>query len=425
MSVFIDEAIVEFVSGDGGSGAVSFRREKHVPRGGPDGADGGRGGDVILVADRACRTLYDFKLKARYEAESGRHASGNKKGRDGRSITVRVPVGTVVTDLDLGETLADLTSHGMKFVVCRGGAGGRGNRHYVSSVRQVPTFAQKGAPGERVRCRLELKLLADVGLVGLPNAGKSTLLARCSASRPKVADYPFTTLVPNLGVVRVGDQSFVLADLPGLIEGASEGHGLGHQFLRHVERTKVIVHVVDGFPVDESDPVRNFVTIEDELRRYDEGVWSRPRIVAINKVDLAPLGAVGPLRARFEAFGHPVFVISGATGEGVEALLYEIVHQLERAEAEAAEFEPAAVVTMPRPEDDHWEVVALEDGFEVRGRRVRRMVAMTDLDNRDAVRYLHRRLTRLGVIDKLREAGAKEGDTVYIGDVAFSFTEEA
>lgn len=422
--MFLDEAEVTFVSGDGGSGAVSFHREKHVPRGGPNGADGGRGGDVVLVAERGVRTLYELKLKQRIEAENGVHAQGNKRGRNGRSMTVKVPVGTVVVDLDLGETLADMDAHGKEFVVCRGGKGGFGNLHYVSSVRQVPNFAQKGAPGEAVRAKLELKLLADVGLVGLPNAGKSTLLGQISAARPKIGDYPFTTIVPNLGVVRVGDTSFVCADMPGLIEGASEGHGLGHQFLRHVERTKVLVHLVDVFPIDGSDPLESYATIEHELREYNEALWARPRLVALNKVDLAPTGSLGELRERFEtATRHPLFVISAATGEGVEPLKYAMLAALQ--EAEAAE--PATPVlqlpTVSKPDED-WDVVAKDDGFELVGRRLRRLFAMTDLGNRDALRYLHRRLVRIGVIDRLKEMGVEEGDTVRVGDLEFAFTED-
>lgn len=420
--MFIDEATVEFVSGDGGSGAVSFHREKHVPRGGPNGADGGKGGDITLVADRGKRTLYDLQLKGTFRAESGAHALGNKRGRDGKSIEIKVPVGTVITDASLEEKLVDLNAHGMKYVIGRGGKGGFGNLRYVSSVRQVPNFAQKGAPGEKVIARLELKLLADVGLVGLPNAGKSTLLSRISAAKPKIADYPFTTIEPNLGVVQVDGDTFVAADMPGLIEGASEGVGLGHQFLRHVQRTKVLIHVVDAFPIDGSDPIQNLRLIDEELERYGQDVSDKPRLVALNKIDLAPLGMFSDLRARFEKVLLPLFPISGVTGEGIQALLYE-VHRLLK---ESEESEPIAPILLQpqRKADDDWDVVLIQDAFEITGRRIRRMVAMTDLKNKDAVRYLHRRLQRIGVIDKLRELGAEEEATVYIGDYAFSFTDE-
>lgn len=421
--MFLDEALVEFSSGTGGSGAVTFHREKHVPRGGPNGADGGRGGDVILIADRNRRTLYDFQLKAKFEAENGQHAVGNKKGKNGKDVTVKVPVGTVVTDLVLQEVLADLNVEGMKYVVARGGRGGFGNLHYVSSVRQVPNFAQKGAPGETVRCKLELKLLADVGLVGLPNAGKSTLLSRISAAKPKVADYPFTTIEPNLGVVKLDDETFVVADMPGLIEGASEGRGLGHQFLKHVERTKVLIHVVDAFPIDGSDPFANYETIEREIQDYSPELGLRPTVIALNKVDLIPTGEFHAVRERFDATGRQVFAISAATGQGLEPLLYETLRLVR--EAEAAE--PAVPVIAPTIRDEfdqHWDVVPIEGGYEIVGRRILRMVAMTDLDNRDALRYLHRRLQRLGVIERLRDLGAEEGDTVVVGDLEFAFTDQ-
>lgn len=421
--MFIDEALVEFVSGDGGSGAVSFHREKHVPRGGPNGADGGRGGDVILVADRGARTLFDLRLREKISAENGSHAVGNKRGRNGKSVIVKVPVGTVVTDVVLGEVLADLNLHGMKVVICKGGRGGYGNLHYVSSVRQVPNFAQKGAPGDSIHAKLELKLLADVGLIGLPNAGKSTLLSAVSAAKPKIADYPFTTIVPNLGVVRVDEESFVLADMPGLIEGASEGHGLGHQFLRHIERTKLLIHVVDALPIDESLPTQNYEMVEREIAAYNADVAARPRIVALNKVDLLDDAGAHALKASFERYGHPVFLTSAAASRGLQPLMYEALRVLRSAE-EASPL-PVLLPALEHKVDDSWEVKKSDEGYEVCGRRIRRMVAMTDLENRDAVRYLHRRLERMGVIDRLREMGAEEGDTVYMADFAFSFTEKS
>jgi GTPase len=420
--VFLDEAVVEFASGKGGSGAVSFHREKHVPRGGPNGADGGRGGEVVLIADRHKRTLYDLRLQGRFEAEDGSHGVGNKRGKNGRSIEVKVPVGTIVTDDELGDVLVDMNHHGMRYVICRGGKGGFGNQHYTTSVRQAPNFAQKGAPGERVRARLELKLLADVGLVGLPNAGKSTLISRISAAKPKIADYPFTTIVPNLGVVKFGDTTFVVADMPGLIEGASEGVGLGHQFLRHVERNRLLVHVVDAFPIDESDPVENYHLIERELKKYSEEIWARPRLIALNKIDIVPAGEFGALRARFEELGKPLFPISGVTGEGLEPLLYEIVQALEQAIEEP---EPMTIQPLAPSVDDEWDVERTEDGFLVTGKRIERLIAMTDLNNKEALRYLHRRLERIGVINRLREEGAEEGDTVVVGDLEFSFTDMA
>ncbi len=420
--MFLDEADVTFVSGRGGSGAVSFHREKHVPRGGPNGSDGGKGGNILLIADRGKRTLYDFKLQDKFKAQDGVHGVGNKRGKDGKPIEIKVPVGTIIRDLDLDEVLIDLNAHGMKFVIAKGGRGGYGNQHYTSSVRQAPNFAQKGAPEETVHARLELKLLADIGLVGLPNAGKSTLIANISAARPKIADYPFTTIVPNLGVVRFHDDSFVVADMPGLIEGASEGIGLGHQFLKHVERNRLLVHVVEISPIDGSDPIENFHLVERELKKYSEDIWNRPRIIALSKVDVVPSEDYGAIREKFEQLGLPLFPISAVTGQGLEPLLFQMHKTLQEA-LQVPEI-PVLMPAMSKEHDLEWDAIRVEDGFEVVGRRVQRLVAMTDLENSDAVRYLHRRLQRLGVIDKLREIGAEEGDTVYVGTAVFGFVDE-
>jgi GTPase len=419
--MFLDEAIVEFTSGKGGSGAVSFHREKFVPLGGPNGADGGKGGDIILVADRHIRTLYDFKIHPKYQAEDGVHGVTNKRGKDGRGIEVKVPVGTVVTDQETDDFLIDLNVNGMKFVLCRGGKGGKGNQHYANSVRQAPNFAQKGAPSERILARLELKLLADVGLVGLPNAGKSTLISRISAARPKIADYPFTTIVPNLGVVSFRDTSFVVADMPGLIEGASEGIGLGHQFLKHVERNRVLVHVVDAFPIDGSDPIENYHLIERELQLYSEDIYARPRFIALNKTDLIPAGDFGELRQKFEALGRLLFPISAITGQGLEPLLHALVDELDKTPEEEI---PVLMPALKAQADAFWEVVKEGDDFKVLGKRIRKMVEMTDLNNDEGLQYLHRRLARIGVIERLRELGVEEGQTVGIGDFEFSFTDE-
>jgi len=420
--MFLDEAEVTFTSGRGGSGAVSFHREKHVPRGGPNGADGGKGGDITLIADRGKRTLYDFKLHDSFKAQDGVHGLGNKRGKDGKPIEIKVPVGTVVWDMDLEEQLVDLNAHGMKFVIAKGGRGGYGNQHYTSSVRQAPNFAQKGAPEEVVRARLELKLLADVGLVGLPNAGKSTLISRISAARPKIADYPFTTIVPNLGVVKYHEDTFVVADMPGLIEGASQGVGLGHQFLKHVERNRILVHVVEALPADGSDPVANFELIERELKLYSEEIWQRPRIIALSKIDVVPSEDYDGIRQKFESFQLPLYPISAVTGQGLDPLLFEIHTMLQQ--TPDSDPIPVLMPAMAKDPDLEWDVAEVEDGYEVTGKRVRRLVAMTDLENPDAVRYLHRRLQRLGVIDRLREIGAEEGDTVYVGEVVFSFTDD-
>jgi GTPase len=420
--MFLDEAIVTFTSGRGGSGAVAFHTEKHVPRGGPNGADGGRGGDVILMSDRGRRTLYDFRLLDHYEAASGVHGLGNKRGKDGKDILIKLPVGTVVTDMVTGEKLVDFTKHGMKFIVAKGGRGGHGNQHYVNSVRQAPNFAEKGGPSEKLQVKLELKLLADVGLIGMPNAGKSTLISRISAAKPKIADYPFTTIIPNLGVVSFRDTTFTVADMPGLIAGASEGIGLGHQFLKHVERTRLCVHVVDIMPIDESDPMENFKTIEKEIALYSQEIASRPRIVVLNKIDLLSSDLVEEKVKEFATTGYPVFAISGYTGTGLEPLLNTMTDVVESATVE--EEIPVLMPALARQGEDFWEVLTEEDGYRVVGKRLERMIAMTDLENRDAVRYLQRRLDRIGVFEKLRKAGAEEGDSVTIGEFEFEFTDE-
>lgn len=328
--MFYDEAKIYVKAGDGGDGCIAFRREKYVPRGGPAGGDGGRGGSVILRADAQLGTLIDLRYRRHYRAERGGHGMGkNMHGRDGQDLVIRVPVGTIVRDAATGRVLADLTEDGQEVVVARGGRGGRGNARFATSTNRTPTFAEKGAPGEEKWLLLELKLLADVGLVGFPNAGKSTIIARLSAARPKIAAYPFTTLEPHLGVVRVGEgESFVLADIPGLIEGAHRGAGLGHRFLRHVERTRLLVHVVDMAGSGGHDPVQDFEIINRELAAYDPALAARPQIVAANKMDL-PDAAANLERFR-AAWGerYEVYPVSALTGEGLDRLVYRVAELL-------------------------------------------------------------------------------------------------
>ena len=323
---FIDDVTITVASGRGGDGLVSMRREKFVPLGGPNGGDGGRGGDVVLVADRHLGTLLDHRMRREYRAEAGQPGgSANKTGRDGRTIEVRVPVGTVVTDLaEPGEPLCDLTRDGERVVVARGGRGGRGNTRFKTSTRQTPDFAEPGKPGTSRKLRLSLKLLADVGLVGFPNAGKSTLLGRVSGARPRVAAYPFTTLIPSLGVAELEDRRFVVADIPGLIEGASRGAGLGDRFLRHIERTRVLVHLLDvgAMLLEGRDPLEDYEAIRAELGRYQPALLERPEIVALDKIDLiADRASLEPLEKELERRGRKVVRISGATGEGVGELV--------------------------------------------------------------------------------------------------------
>jgi GTP-binding protein len=444
--VFVDETTIEVAAGRGGDGVTSFHREKYRPRGGPDGGDGGRGGDVILVADPGVATLVEYHFHPHQRAGKGTHGQGSdRNGRNGGDRVVAVPVGTLVRD-DEGRLLADLARPGARLVAARGGRGGRGNAA-LSAGRRVAHFHEKGEPGQRRRLTLELRLLADAGLVGFPNAGKSSIVARASAARPKVADYPFTTLEPVLGVVRAGQRDFVLADVPGLIPGAARGRGLGHRFLRHLARSAVLVHVIDLLPVEPGRaPEADLAALEAELAAYDPGLAARPALVVANKVDLpegrARLPQAEAAAARREL---PCFPISAATGEGVQAFLYalaERVAEARAAEARAAQAEAdqavgasqrqgappgtraggpgGASVARPEPEEPI-RVVREADGWRVLGERPVRWVAMTDLDNDEAVAFLQRRLRRAGVDDLLARAGAESGDEVLVGEVVFEY----
>jgi GTP-binding protein len=331
--MFIDEVRIRVKAGDGGNGCLAFRREKYVPRGGPSGGDGGRGGDVILVASEHHNTLLHFRFNPEHTAERGRHGEGsNRTGRDGASIDVPVPVGTMVYDDETGEMLHDFTEPGGRYVVARGGRGGRGNQHFATPTHQAPTEHEPGRPGEEKRLRLELKLLADVGLVGFPTAGKSTLISRISAARPKIADYPFTTLVPNLGVVSAGDETFVVADIPGLIEGAHLGHGLGIQFLRHIERTRLLLHLVDVSEASGREPEHDFRVVMEELASFSHDLAGKPMFVVATKMDaVQDAERVESLKRLAASEDLPFYVISSVTGQGIEALKYEIAKFLEKA----------------------------------------------------------------------------------------------
>jgi GTP-binding protein len=422
--MFVDEVQIHVEAGRGGDGCASFRREKHVPRGGPDGGDGGRGGDVVMVADPMLTTLIDFRFKREYKAERGGHGSSNQKfGKNGASIELRVPVGTQVTDVATGEVVADFVRPDQREVVARGGRGGRGNVHFVSSTHQTPRFAERGEPAEVRDLRLDLKLLADVGLIGFPNVGKSTLISKVSAARPKIADYPFTTLVPNLGVVQIEPgNSFVMADIPGLIEGASDGAGLGHQFLRHVERTRMLVHVLDVSGLTMRDPYEDYTIVNRELAAYSERLASLPQLVALNKSDMPDAAELIPsLRERLTAEGRQVFEISALTGAGVRELLYAISDTLSRIPVPAPAPADAGVIRYRAPEEDRWEAVKEDGIYVVRGKSIERLVAMSDMNNDASVRRLQRILEKNGVVRRLRDLGAVDGDTVRIGDVEFDF----
>jgi len=417
--VFVDETTIEVTGGRGGDGVTAFHREKYRPRGGPDGGDGGRGGDVVLVADPSVATLVEYRFHPHQRAGKGTHGQGsNRKGSDGGDRVLPVPVGTMVRD-EQGPPLADLATPGARFVAARGGRGGRGNAS-LSAGRRVAHFHERGEPGQQRRLRLELRLLADVGLVGFPNAGKSSIVARASAARPKIADYPFTTLEPVLGVVRVDGRDFVLADVPGLIPGAAQGKGLGHRFLRHLSRSAVLVHVIDLAPMEPGrDPEHDLAALEAELAAYDPDLATRPALVAANKVDLpegrARLPEAEEAAARRD---RPFFAISAATGEGMAAFLYAVGAAV--AEARSGAPPPPAGPLVAEAETPI-RVVREEAGFRLLGDRPERWVAMTDLDNPEAVAHLQRRMRRAGVDELLVAAGARPGDEVLIGGTAFEY----
>ncbi len=421
--MFIDEAVIEVEAGRGGDGCVSFRREKYVPRGGPDGGDGGDGGSVIFIADPKLSTLLDFHYQRRYKAERGGHGSGsNRKGRNGKSITLRVPLGTLVYDAETGELLADMARPGQKFIAARGGKGGRGNAHFTTPTRQAPRFAEKGLPGEKRTLRLELKLLADVGIVGMPNAGKSTLISRISAAKPKIADYPFTTLVPNLGVVKYQEQSFVVADIPGLIEGAHAGVGLGHQFLRHVERARLLLYLLDVSPFTTEPPLEAFELLRRELELYKPELAQKPAMIALNKIDtLAPdeRAGVNEAKSALEAQGYEVFAISAYTGEGLEPLLARLAQRVAELPPPQPFLEPTPEITKPQRQPTR--VYKEGDVFIVEGTLPLEIVQRTDFGNHEAILRMQKRLKGLGVFRRLQELGAQEGDTVRIGEVELEY----
>jgi len=425
--MFYDQAIIEVEAGRGGNGAATFRREKYVPYGGPSGGDGGKGGDVVVVVNHHLNTLYHFAHQRRFKAQDGEHGRNKDQyGADGEDLLIPVPPGTIVYDADTGELLADLTAPDARFVVARGGKGGRGNKHFATATRRAPRIAENGEPGEKRRLRLELKLLADVGLIGKPNAGKSTLLAACTAARPEIGDYPFTTLQPNLGVYAFDlDTTMVLADLPGLIEGASQGKGLGLEFLRHVERTRVLLHLLDG---SAEDPVADFKAINAELEQYTPLLLQKPQLAVVNKLDIPEVRARFPqLKQALEALGYEVWGISGLTGENVRALMgraYQLVQEAPEPALSAIPQAPA-LYTFEEEEEEGFRVEQEAPGvWRVHGGKVERAARRTPLHLDDALLRLHRYLDRQGVLQALREAGVQEGDTVYIGEIELEWHDQ-
>ena len=440
MVTFTDLSHIDVKGGDGGAGCMSFRREAYVPKGGPDGGDGGHGGDVIVEADPQLSSLIDYRYKHHFKAERGTHGQGKRMhGKDGADLVLRVPLGTVVRELDPATQkpvyqIADLTLPGERVVVAPGGMGGLGNTHFVTSVRRAPAFAEKGEPAQEHWIELEMKLMADAALVGMPSVGKSSIIARISAARPKIAEYPFTTLVPNLGVARARDgRSFVCADVPGLIEGASEGKGLGHEFLRHIERTALILHVVDvtgGF--EGRDAVEDYRTINAELAAYASELADRPQIVVANKCDMPGTeDAVKALREVAEADGHTFHAISAVTGEGIDALVSDTADAVAKLRAEAPAptgeaDEASAQWERRRQQRDRTMSIKREGAhvWRVSGAAIERMVIQTDWDNDEAVAYLQHRFDRSGHDDRLEKAGCVPGDEVRILELAFTYEGE-
>lgn len=423
--MFIDKARIFVKSGNGGNGAVSFRREKYVPAGGPDGGDGGNGASVIFEVDLGLRTLMDFKYQRKYVAEHGEDGSKKRKaGRNGEDLILKVPPGTIIRDEATGLVIADLKEEGDRAVVAKGGRGGKGNQHFANAVRQAPAFARSGSDGVEKWVVLELKMIADVGLLGFPNVGKSTFLSVVTKAKPKIANYHFTTLTPNLGVVQTkfGD-SFVLADIPGLIEGASEGVGLGHDFLRHVERTKVLIHIVDISGLEGRDALEDFDKINDELKLYNEKLATRPQVVVANKMDILEDESVfDEFKNELEGRGYKVFKMSAATRQGVDDVIAYVSELLREAE----EIELVSEEEMFRPELDEQQdeglQIDIEDGvYVVTGKSLRRIMYSVNFDDMESLQYFQKAMESQGVFDRLREMGIEDGDTVRIYEIEFEF----
>ena len=427
--MFYDYAKVNVKAGDGGNGIVAFRREKYVPKGGPAGGDGGKGGSIILRADEGLRTLIDFRYQTHYKGKRGDHGSGAKQhGRSADDIVLRVPVGTVVRDADTKKLLGDLRHHGQEIVVAQGGRGGRGNARFVSSTHRAPAFAENGEKGEERWITLELKLLADVGLVGFPNVGKSTIISRVSAAKPKIANYHFTTLEPNLGMVRVdAGRSFVIADVPGLVEGAAEGAGLGHRFLRHVERTRVLVHVVDLSGSEGRDPLEDLAVIRGELERYAPQLNEKPMVIVANKVDLMSADDRDAALARLsEAYPEVrIFPMSAATDSDLNELVYHLADILDAigpVEYAEEDFEP--VEEEPQKQEAPFRVQKIgPDAYEVVGPEIDGLVGRTQFERDEAVERFMKILDNMGIEKALREAGIQDGDTVIVGPMALDYLE--
>ena len=431
--MFADRAKIYIRSGKGGDGHVSFRREKYVPNGGPDGGDGGHGGSVIFEVDEGLNTLTDFRNIRKYSAEDGEQGGKrNCRGKDGKDIIIKVPEGTVIKELESGKIIADMSGDNRRQVILSGGKGGNGNQHYATSTLQAPKYAQPGQPAKELNLFLELKVIADVGLVGFPNVGKSTLLSRVTNARPKIANYHFTTLNPNLGVVDLDDgKGFVIADIPGLIEGASEGVGLGHEFLRHIERTKVLIHLVDAASTEGRDPIADIYAINKELEAYNADIAHRPQVIAANKIDAIYTedgeDPVAKIRAEFEPKGIKVFPISAVSGQGLSELLYCVSDMLADINEAPTVFEPefnpdVDIVTGNEPYSVEYN--EKDNEYVVEGPRIEKMLGYTNLDSERGFQFFQKFLKENGILDELEALGIQEGDTVRMYGLAFNYYKE-
>lgn len=429
--MFVDRAKIFIKSGKGGDGAVSFRREPYVPEGGPDGGDGGKGGDVIFQADSSLRTLMDFKYKKKYQAENGQNGMKKKKfGKDGQDLIIKVPPGTVIIDEASGLVMKDLVEEGDSFVAAKGGKGGKGNVHYKNSVRQAPNFAEAGGFAKERNVILEMKLIADVGLVGFPNVGKSTLLSVSTSANPKIANYHFTTIEPNLGVVSIYDTSFVMADIAGIIEGAHQGAGLGFYFLKHIERTRVLIHVVDVSGSEGRDPIEDFEKINEELESYNPGLLKKPQIVVANKIDLVEED--GPEYTRFKKYieekGYQVFPMSAPINLGVQEVLAEAAAQLHTLELNPPEEEYVETFDFEKEDLDptYREVYVTKENdiFILTGKQLQKILNSTNFNDFGSLRYLYKYIEKSGTMEKMLEMGLQEGDTIKVIDFEFEYFDE-
>ncbi|MGN0424604.1 MAG: GTPase ObgE [Acetatifactor sp.] len=428
--MFVDRARIFVRSGKGGDGHVSFRREKYVPAGGPDGGDGGRGGDVIFEVDEGLNTLIDFRNVRKYKAQDGENGGKrNCRGKDGEDIIIKVPEGTVIKEFESGKIIADMSGENRRVVLLTGGKGGNGNQHYATSTMQAPKYAQPGQPAMELELSLELKVIADVGLVGFPNVGKSTFLSRVTNARPKIANYHFTTLNPNLGVVDLeGTKGFVIADIPGLIEGASEGVGLGHEFLRHIERTKVIIHIVDAAGTEGRDPIADIYAINKELEAYNPEIAKRPQVIAANKIDViydTDNSPVEAIKNEFEPKGIKVFPISAVSGQGLKELLYYVNEMLEGIGDEVTVFEPEffpELLAFGSSDEPYTvEYDAKQDAYVVEGPRIEKMLGYTNLDSEKGFTFFQNFLKETGILEELEALGIQDGDTVRMYGLSFDY----